>query len=100
MYHQHIGWQRNDLEAFCGRGLIQDAYIHFRRNTVELRTYPYVCFAYKGAGLTGEAYAHIDYYSKGNIDYKLSCSQILSTKTCMLNYFMVKSFQPNMIFTL
>jgi hypothetical protein len=65
------------VESFCGSGHIQDSYIHFRTKTIELRTYPYVCFAYKGAGLYGQAYAHVDYYDVNSKKYEGAYFNIL-----------------------
>ena len=59
------GWIRSDIEAYCGKGLIQDGYRHFHYDSINLKIYPYTCFAYKGAGLTGKLAASIK-YTKSN----------------------------------
>lgn len=70
------GWVRNyNIEAYCGKGVVQDAYIHFRQAQVEIRTYPHLCFAYNGAGLTGTASVNIEYYHATQQNYKTTWFQ-------------------------
>ena len=60
-------------EAYCGSGYVVNAWTHFNNwdQKIELRTYPYVCFAFKGAGLQGRILAHINYYSVQHNNYKV-----------------------------
>ena len=67
--HGHID---RTFEAYCGSGLIQNAYVLFNNwnGKIELRTYPYVCFAFKGAGLQGRIMAHISYFDVEKNKYR------------------------------
>ena len=67
--HGHI---EKTKEAYCGGGFIMNPYVLFNNwnGKIELRTYPYVCFAFKGAGLQGRIIAHINYFDVEKNKYK------------------------------